>query len=256
MLEQDARASGRVLVIGHRGAAGHAPENTLASFAKAWELGADLLELDVHLTRDGEFVVIHDGDVSRTTDGQGRVQEMTAAQIKRLDAGGRFDPRFAGERVPLLVEVLEWARGRIPLVIEVKGDPLPPPGVAERLVQVLGEFGVLDEVAVISFHHPVVREMKELEPRLATGVLLAGQPADPVGMARAALADSVRLSWPYWTPEMVREVHAAGLVASAWTANDEAVMEYLVAMGVDSIATDYPDRLRACVDRMGRGWRR
>lgn len=255
MLELEARGSGKVLVIGHRGALGYAPENTMASFVKGLECGADLIELDVHLSADDAIVVIHDDDVSRTTDGGGPVREMTLAEIKRLDAGSRFDPKFCGERVPTLDEVLDWARGRVQLVVEIKGGPGPAPGIEERVVRALRDHRMVDEVMVISFHHPSVLRVKALEPALATGILYAARLVDTVGAARAAGADSVRPQWSYWARNLVDEVHAAGLLASTWVANDEPRMEYLVRLGMDSIGTDYPDRLRRYLDRVGRGWR-
>jgi len=256
MLELEAKNSGKVLVQGHRGAMGYAPENTLVSFAKGFEQGADLLELDIHLSSDGELIVMHDGDVSRTTDGQGHIKNMTLAEIKKLDAGVKFDARFRGERVPTLPEVFAWAQHRIPLAVEIKGDPLPQRGIQEKLLALIRQFNMLDQVIVISFHHLAVKFIKELEPRLATGILLTGQLADPVSAARAALADSVRPMWHYWTAEQIAEVHAAGLTASTWTVNDEATMGDVIAMGVDSIGCNYPDRLRAYVDRAGHGWHR
>jgi glycerophosphoryl diester phosphodiesterase len=255
VVELAARGTGKVLVVGHRGALGHAPENTLASFEKGLECGADILELDVHLTADGELAVIHDDDVSRTTDGRGAVRAMTLAELRRLDAGSWFDGRYRGERVPSLADVLAWACGRVELLVEIKGGPRPAPGIEEAVVAAVRAAGMLDQVMAISFHHPSVRRVKELEPSLATGILYAAQLVDTVGAARAARADSVRPGWGYWTAELVREVHAAGLVAHAWNANDEARLEHLVQLGVDSVGSDYPDRLRRYLDRIGRGWR-
>lgn len=255
MLELEARGSGKVLVIGHRGALGYAPENTMPSFAKGLECGADLIELDVHLTADDAIVVMHDDDVSRTTDGKGAIRAMTLAEIRRLDAGSRFDAKFSGERVPTLDEVLDWARGRTPLVVEIKGGPQPAPGIEERVVRAIRDHGMVDEVMAISFHHTSAKRVKALEPALATGILYSGRLVDTVGAARAAGADSVRPQWSYVTRDLVDEVRAAGLIASTWVANDEPRMEYLVEMGVDSIGCDYPDRLRRYLDRVGRGWR-
>jgi glycerophosphoryl diester phosphodiesterase len=255
VLELTARGSGKVLVVGHRGALGYAPENTMASFEKGVECGADLLELDVHLTADGELAVIHDDDVSRTTDGRGAVRTMTLAELWRLDAGGWFNERYRGERMPSLADVLAWARSRVELLVEIKGGPLPAPGIEEKVVAAVRAHRMLDHVMVISFHHESVKRVKELEPSLATGILYSARLVDTVGAARAARADSVRPGWAYWTAELVEEVHAAGLVAHAWNANDEARMEYLVKLGVDSVGTDYPDRLRHYLDRTGRGWR-
>ena len=111
---------GRPLIMGHRGAMGHAPENTMASFRKAVELGVEAIELDVHLSSDGKLVVIHDETLDRTTDGQGPVVAKTLTELKALDAGSWYKPEFAGERIPTLEEVLDWARDRVPVVIEVK----------------------------------------------------------------------------------------------------------------------------------------
>ncbi len=255
MLEREVQNTGKVLVLGHRGAMGHAPENTLVSFAKGLELGADMLELDIHMSRDGELIVMHDGEVARTTDGKGHVKDLTLAEIKKLDAGSKFDARFRDERVPRLVEVVEWAKTRIPLVIEIKGDPIPAAGIEEKLIEMLREFGTVDDTLVISFHHPSVKRVKELEPRVMTGILFTGMLVDPVAAARAAFADSVRPSYAYWTPELVAQVHAAGLGASSWIVNHEAEMDYVVPMGLDSIGSNFPERLRAYVDRVGRGRR-
>ena len=256
MRELIAANTGKVLVIGHRGALGHAPENTMASFEKGVELGADLIELDIHMSLDGELVVMHDGDVSRTTDGQGHIRDLTLAEIVGLDAGSWFAPGYRGQRVPTLPEVLAWAKGRIPLVIEIKGDPLPAVGIEEKLVGLLRAHDMVDDVMAISFHHPVVKRLKELEPGLATGILYSGRLVDAVGAARAAQADSVRPSHHYWTAEDVAAVHAAGLTASTWVVNDEETMEYLAGIGIDSVGSDYPDRLRRYLDRTGRGWPR
>ena len=254
MLELDAARTGKVLVIGHRGALGHAPENTFASFKKGLELGSDVLELDVQLSRDGHLMVIHDGDVSRTTDGKGHVRDLTLEQIKALDAGSWFDDAFAGEQVPTLHEVLAWAKNRIPLAVEIKGDPTPDSAMAPRIVAALRQHDMIDEVMLISFHHDMLVLARELEPRLTTGILYVGSLVDTVGAAHAAKADSVRPAWNYWTAAKVAVVHAAGLTASAWNADVEGLMEHLVSLGVDSIGANYPDRLRRFLDRRGLSW--
>ncbi len=244
MLEIEAAKSGAKVVVGHRGAAGHAPENTMASFEAALRLGADAVELDVRPSADGELVVIHDAAVDRTTDGRGAVAAMTLEQLRSLDAGARHGGQFRGERIPTLREALAWARGRTELVIEIKGDPHPQHGVEEQVVGLVAEHGMIDRVMVISFYHPSLRRVRELEPRIATGMLYDGFLADTIAAARAAGADCVRPRWTDWNDALVAEVHGAGLVAGAWTPDDEAVMARLLAMGLDSITTNYPDRLR------------
>lgn len=255
MLEREALEKGKTLVIGHRGAAGLAPENTMVSFQKGLECGADILELDIHRSSDGEFVVIHDSEADRTTNGTGPVETMTLAEIKKLDAGGKFHPRFSGERIPTLREVLDWARGKAPLAVEIKGDPFPSPGVEAQLVGLLKEFGALEDTMVISFHHHAIFRIKELAPSVATGILLVGHLVDPVAAVRSARADSLRPGRQYWKAEDVALVRGEGIIPSTWNANTRDVMDVLVPMGFASIGSDFPDRLRACVDEMGLGFK-
>jgi glycerophosphoryl diester phosphodiesterase len=249
LIEIEAVGSGRVIVLGHRGAMGHAPENTMASFRRALELGADAVELDVRLSRDGHVVVMHDASVDRTTNGSGRIAELDLEEIKALDAGGAFAPDFRGERIPTFAEVLAWAVDQTELVVEIKGDPEPDPGVLEKTIRLIGEHGMSGRTMVISFHHPTVRRCRDLDGDIATGILYGGRLADPAAAAREAAADSVRPAARLVTPELARGLHAAGLAVSPWTVNETAGMGELISMGVDSIATNYPDRLRALVAR-------
>ena len=239
----DHRSPGRARVFGHRGAMGYAPENTFASFALAVEQGVDAIELDVHLTADDEVVVIHDNHLERTTTGNGLVRERTLAEIGALDAGSRFDARFAGERVPTLAEVLEWARDRCVLDVEVKGGPAPYPGIEARVVDLIRRHEMIDRVLVISFDHPTVRRVKELAPELATGVLYSGRPIDATMLARAAGADALMPYWANLVADDVERAHAAGLSVHPWATSEPAEIRSLLAMGVDSICSNHPDRV-------------
>lgn len=243
-------AGGRPLVVGHRGAMGYRPENTLASYAHALELGADLIELDVHLTRDGALAVIHDETLDRTTDGQGLVRDHTLAELKALDAGAWFgDGRYAGQRIPSLDEVLAWAREHGTLVdIEVKNGPIYYAGIEQALVEALDRAGMAERAIVIAFDHAVVQRVRALDDRIATGVLYAARPVDPLALARAADADALLPHWAYVTPEDVRAAHAAGLGVAPWVSSDPQVLTYLVRCGVDAIGTNHPDVLRRIVD--------
>lgn len=255
MIEFDAAKKGKTIVIGHRGALGYAPENTMVSFEKGLACGADMLELDIHVSADGELVVIHDSEVDRTTNGHGPIEAMTLAQIKKLSAGIRFSEKFLSERVPTLREVLDWSKDKIPLAIEIKGDPFPTPGVEEQLIALLAEYNLISESIVISFHHSSLARIKHLEPALATGILLMGELADPVSAARAVNAESIRPGWQYWTAEMVRQVGEAGLFTSTWNADNEMVMERLLPMGIASIGSNYPDKLCAFLDKAGKSYK-
>jgi len=237
---------GRVWVIGHRGAMGHCPENTFASFERALELGADWIELDVHLTRDGALAVIHDETVNRTTDGHGLVKEHTLAELKQLDAGRWFGPDFVGQRVPVLDEVLVWARERNTVVdIEIKNAPIYYAGIEEAVVESLDRAGMAEQVIVISFDHGSVQRVKALDSRVATGVLYSARPTDGgLGLARAAQADAVLPQWAFVTPEDVDLAHRADLVVAPWATSDPEVLRGLIAAGVDAIGTNHPDILR------------
>ncbi len=235
------RAGAPVLRVGHRGAKGHAPENTLASFERGVALGVDAVETDVHLSADGEVVIIHDHTVDRTTNGKGFVKDLTVAQLQALDAGSWYDPRFAGERILTLRELLDWARDRVPVAIEIKNGPIYYPGIAAKTLALLREYGMLGQAILISFDHFVLRECKMLEPEVATGILYAGRLVDPVAAAQAAGADALHPAWAFVTPDLIEMAHAAGLAVSPWCPNDRPTLQWLEARGVDSIGTDYPD---------------
>jgi glycerophosphoryl diester phosphodiesterase len=256
MLEIEAANTGKVLIVGHRGALGLAPENTMASFAIGLETGCDLVETDIHLSRDGELILMHDPEVSRTTDGKGRIKDMTLAEIRRLDAGGWFGERFRGERVPVLADLLEWAKARIPVVIEIKGDPRPSKGIEAALLKELRRHDMVEDVMVIGFHHDSLKRIKEMEPAITTGLTYSCRLADTVGAARAAGASSIRPHWSYWDAQLVEECRKAGLTTHAWVANDEKLTDYLAEMGIDSLGVDFPDRVRPFLDRTGRSWSR
>jgi glycerophosphoryl diester phosphodiesterase len=250
------RERGRVWVVGHRGAMGHCPENTLVSFERALELGADWIELDIHVSRDGALVVIHDEAVDRTTNGHGLVRDRTLAELKTLDAGAWFGAAYAGLRIPTLHEVLEWARRRNTIVdIEIKNGPVRYPGIEESLVGALERWDMIDHAIVISFDHPSVRRVEELSSgRVVTGVLYACRPADAgIGLARAAAADAVLPYCAYVTPEDVARAHEAGLSVAPWESSDAAVLRRLIACGVDAIGTNHPDVLRSVLQAGGQG---
>lgn len=226
-------------IIAHRGASGAAPENTLASFRAALETGATALELDVHRTADGEIVVIHDATVDRTTDGAGRVSEMTLDAIRRLDAGSWRGPEFAGERVPTLAEVCRLARGRAFLFVELKAD-----GIADDVLDRLTAEGMDGQSILISFSAGNLRRAKELRSDVATG-LLTTEGSDARRLAELD-ADALCLHYRAATEDLARSLHADDRLLMVWTVNEPDEIRRMAALGADFIATDYPDRgLRA-----------
>lgn len=224
-----------VAVIAHRGFARVAPENTLSAFRAALEADADMLELDVHRTRDGHLVVMHDNDVDRTTDGAGDVEDMTLEQVKQLDAGAWFSPNFAGERVPTLDEVLALARGRANVMIELKGRkvPLLPPLVA----QAVERHQMRDQVLVSSFYAGPLDAIRSLAPNLAIGALIlpTNSPTKRAQSLRASMTQAFHKSIDALS---VKAAHAAGLKVHVWTVNQPEDMVRVAKAGVDGIITD------------------
>lgn len=245
MLDLRKSATGFVSIIGHRGALASAPENTLPAFEEGLAQGANILELDIHLSRDRELVVIHDFRVDRTTGGSGYVKDLTLAELKRLDAGSKFSPAFTGARIPLLGEVLDWARGRVWLAIEVKSDWITYEGIEAALVDQLQRYAMVDQVMVVSFDHCALKRVKEIEPNVTTGALYNARFVDPLMVARSARADVLRPRWPFAGAAEIRAAHAAGLAYSPWGPNDPAIWRQLVEMGVDTLSADRPADLRA-----------
>jgi len=231
------------LRIGHRGAAGTHPENTLASIRRAMELGADGAEFDIHRTRDGHLVVIHDAFLNRTTNGTGLIMEKTLAEIKALDAGSWKGQEFAGEPVPTLQELIRETPNDFGLFLELKAGSIRYPGIEEDVLRVLTQEGARERTQISSFDHKALRKFHELDPGIELGMLFAENLLDPVGMARAIGAQALHPAWEWVTPDLVETAHRAGLKVNAWTANLPLAIAMMKQCGVDGIMSDYPDRL-------------
>lgn len=240
---------GPPLVIAHRGASAEAPENTIAAFELGIRQGADGIELDVHLSRDGHAVVIHDSTLERTTDGTGPVGARTVRELKRLDAGGWRGPAFRGQRVQTLQEVLERFRERTRFWVELKGGSDLYPGIEERVVGLIEIYEVLDRVLVQSFDHGALARCRGLNREVTLGALVIEAPADPARVA-PGIVQAICPEVDALTEAAVAAIGAAGLASYVWTVNEPAQMDRLVAWGVSGIITDRPGVLRA---RLGGG---
>ena len=237
-----------MLVIAHRGASGHAPENTLAAFKKAVALGATFIETDLHLSRDAHFVAIHDATANRTTNGQGAVHDLTLAELRRLDAGSWFGSEFAGERIPILEELLEFSKKNdVVFYMELKPDGTW--GGEHALVGALRESGEIPRTVVICFDPGIVLNLRKIEPTLMTGLLYDGQIEKPIDKAVEIGARQLVVRGDLVTPAMIGEVQKKDLQIVCWTVNHPAHMRMLMAAGVDGIMSDYPDRLVAAVKK-------
>ena len=248
----------RPIVIAHRGFSSEAPENTLAAVRAAIAAGADMVEVDVTLTADGEVVVIHDDTLDRTTNGSGPVAEHTLEELLRLDAGAWFARRFRGERIPTLAQLLEEVRGRTLINVEIKSEAVGEKaagGIAERVVRLIREREMADQVVVSSFEPRALLHIAELDPELATASLYNEElhrDLDPLAIVGEVGARALNLSQDQATPAIVERCRQNGISVGVYTANRTDEMRRLIRMDVDAIFTDRPDRLiRVLGDELG-----
>jgi len=236
-------------IIAHRGASGHAPENTLVAFQRAVELGAGFIETDLHLTRDARFVAIHDPTLERTTNGQGPVKDRTLAELRQLDAGMWFDRQFMGTQIPTLDEVLKFARQNdVIFYLEIKYDGAW--GMHHSLVAALQNSENAARTIALSFDPQTLRALRQIDPGVMMGLLVDRGGPDLVKTAIDAGARQLCLRWDLVNRELVDRAHRADLHVVTWTVNDAGEMRSLIETGVDGIMTDLPDRLRAVVEDM------
>lgn len=207
------------------------PENTLRSFVHAEQAGMDLIELDLHLSKDGALAVMHDAEVDRTTDGKGPISEKTLAELRELDAG-------QGERVPVFEEVLDAVRS--PLQAEIKDV-----AAARTLAGVMRERDLVDRVEVISFHDEAIAEIAQLVPGVRTALVASRWGEDLVDRAKAVGATRLVLNVRRITLELVERAHAEGLTVVGWVVNTQDHLRLARGLGLDGATTDFPEIRRA-----------
>ena len=230
------------LIIGHRGACGYAPENTLASFSKALEFGVDMIEFDVHLCKSGELVVIHDATVDRTTNGTGYVKNLTLSELQKLDAGN-------GEKVPTLQEVLALINRKCIVNIELKG-----PHTALPVAQVIQEYiqknnWHYSDFLVSSFNHRQLAIVKQLDSQIPLGVLVRCVPVHYAQIAEELDAVAIIAYYQETENGFIQDSHKRGLNFYVWTVNEPNDIQEMFALGVDGIIGNYPDRILKELER-------
>jgi glycerophosphoryl diester phosphodiesterase len=234
----------RPLLIAHRGASATAPENTLAAFALAAAQGAEAIETDLRLSRDAQFVCFHDARLSRTTDGRGWLSHWPLERLRRLDAGAWFAPQYAGQRIPLLTEVLELARQyHLALFLELKTRLSSQQ--LHALLTLLAPFP-RQRLCVLAFRAETLRYLHRMDPAFPTG-LLVERSARAVRQACAVGARLLAVRHRAFHQRLLTQAKTAGLEVVVWTVNDPAVARRLAAAGVDGIMTDDPKRLAAVI---------
>ncbi|RLI03835.1 glycerophosphodiester phosphodiesterase [Candidatus Bathyarchaeota archaeon] len=218
-------------VVGHRGAAGLEPENTLRSIRKAIDLGVDSVEIDVRVTRDGYLVVIHDETVDRTTNGHGYVKDLTFNEIRRLDAG-------KGEKIPTLEEVLNLTKGKVVLQIELKARE-----ATEPTVHLIERNNAERDVIIISFMHDLLGRVHDLNSALRTGAIFFDVQGDICQRAINVHSEAIHVYYRNVNSELIENAHKRGLRVSVWSPDEIEDMREMINLGVDEICTNRPDIL-------------
>jgi glycerophosphoryl diester phosphodiesterase len=227
------------VVIAHRGAAGRAPENTLASVAAALEDGTDIVEIDVQETVDGEVIVVHDADLMRVGGNPTKIWDGTFNELRAVDVGAWYGAEFTGQRVPSLEEVLELCRGKAQVDIELK-DYGHGQRLEERTAEIVERVGVADQVILMSLSAGMARNMKALRPGWTVGLLTA----KAVGDLTKADVDFLAVHVGMASPGFIRRAHRAGKDVYVWTVNDRINMSRMLSTGVDGVITDHPAQAR------------
>ncbi len=229
-------------IIAHRGFSGEAPENTMIAFKKAIKSQADFIELDVHRTKDDSLVVIHDESVSRTSSGiaEGDVSQMTFTNLRKINVGCSdiFGDKYKKAKIPTLREVLELAKGKIKVCIEIKVY-----GVEEKVLKTVNELGMNEDVIIFSFYYPVLAKRRQLDERIS--ILYLVNPADSLTIDYAKVINTTAIGVGYGTnisTEFLDLAHNYGIEVWKWTVNEEDEMNRLIDIGIDGLITNYPDK--------------
>jgi glycerophosphoryl diester phosphodiesterase len=232
----------RPLVIAHRGASAHLPENTMPAFALAVEQRADMIETDLHVTRDGAVVITHDEELAGLG-GRGEIADATLAEIRALDAGG-------GARVPTLDEMLDAFGAAIAFILELKkGTRAEYEGLEAQAIEAVRTRGIAERTLFSSFYDPVLARLRAAAPEARIGLLISRRyPIRIVERARALGAEAIHPEAPLVDAALVEMAHEAGLAVYVFTVDAEAEMRRLLSLGVDGLFTNHPDRMRALVD--------
>jgi len=223
----------KILIIGHRGARGIEPENTIRSFKKALELCVDYIECDVHLTKDNQIVLMHDHTVERTTNGSGAVNTFTFDEIRELDAG-------KGEKIPTLQELLDLARGKVRLHIELKDE-----SATESTIRLVEKNNMIDQVFLTSGNTQALKKVRELNPSISMEHIFGDPPPNAIDLALSVGAKRVSCHISHLTREFVQKAHENGIQVIAWPPNTPEESQKATECGVDLICTDRPDIVKA-----------
>lgn len=244
------------VVIAHRGASAYHPENTMSAFRAAYEMGAEMIELDVTLSKDGIPVVIHDETLDRTTNGAGTVSDFSLDELKKLDTGSWFSEEHSGEPFPTLEEVLEFAKDRISLNIEIKTEAVTDNargGIEEKALELVKKYEMEQHVLFSSFDYRVTKHLKELDVNIPSALLYEKQQSakrSPAQLIKDYNADAFNCSYRQFSKSWAKDASDAGFPVFVYTVNEERRMKNIIKRGATGIFSDKPDVLKEIVDNM------
>lgn len=231
-------------IYAHRGNSSGYPENTMISFRSAVELGADGIETDIHLTKDGVLVITHDEEISRVSDGTGMVKNLTYDELLKFDFGLWKDEKFKGEKIPKLTDLLDLLEGTdMMLNIEIKMGFVLYPGIEEKVLETIRTRNFLDRVIFSSFNHYSLAKLKSLEPTAVVAPLYEEGIFEPYNYARTFGADYIHPHYKSVEQSIIEECHKKGISVNLWTVNHKDVAVHLESIGVDGIITDDPEMI-------------
>jgi glycerophosphoryl diester phosphodiesterase len=230
----------------HRGASGDYPENTMLAFEKAIEMGCGGIETDVHVTKDGCLVLIHDETIDRTSNGKGYISDFTLEELKQFDAGSWKGEAYSGLTIPSIDELLMLVKDKDLIInLELKTDVIQYQGIEEKVINKIYEYGVESKVIISSFNHYTVRRCKDIDKDIKIGLLYMEGLYEPQMYADIVGAEAIH---PYYhtvdNDQLVERIRKSNIEVNVWTVNDEAAMKRFLQFKVHGIITNYPDKLK------------
>lgn len=244
------------VVIAHRGASAYAPENTMSAFKLAVEMQAEMIELDITFSKNGVPIVIHDETLDRTTEASGLVKDFTSHELKDFEAGEWFSDQFDGEPIPTLKEVLEYAKDKIAVNIEIKTESVtdyPEAGIVDVTVRTVKELGMEDQVIISSFDYRVMKHLEVLAPEIPKAILYEkSQSGDklPSELVKEYNVDAFNCSHRELSEEWIKDLNEQQIPFYIYTVNDESKMKEIISKGASGIFSDKPDLLRKLVENL------
>ncbi len=232
------------LIVAHRGGKRWAPENSMAAFKKSLEAKVDGIELDIHVCKSGELVVIHDDSLERTTNGTGLVGDADWKTLSKLDAGTWYKPEFKDEKLPLLEDVFDLVKGKLTINVEIKNCPSNYADIDTKLLALLDKYPYPDKIIISSFDHIILKKIHDQTSKYKLALLGDSAFYDLPAYAKTVGATAWNPDFDCVRPDTVKAAHDAGLQVNTWTVNSKEGWKKACALGVDAIITDDPEGLR------------